>query len=331
MKLLNLPVYGALLALVFLLTLLFEARLLPYLKKKRAAQPILEIGPSWHLKKSGTPTMGGLAFVGSITLSLAVFLAVLAVRGAEDFWQAPTALLGFSLAVAAIGFYDDCCKLKRKQNKGLGAAQKYFLQLLASGVFLFVLVEGDFVTTAVLLPFSGGELELGFFYYPLALLYLTGLINALNLTDGVDGLLGGTVSVTAAFFLLIGFRAGEGMLVLFGVLLLGGALGFLIFNAHPAKIFMGDTGSLFLGAVVAGTGLLAARPISVLIVGGVYLIEAASVILQVVYFKISGGKRLFLMAPLHHHFEKKGFGENKIVAIFSLATAALGVVAYWGC
>ena len=143
MMMLNLPTYGAVFVLVFILTVLFEARLVPYLRKKRAAQPILAIGPTWHMKKSGTPTMGGLAFIGSITLSLGVLFWVLAARGVSDFWQAPTALLGFSLAVAAIGVYDDLCKLKRRQNKGLGAAEKYFLQLLASGVFLFLLVSAE--------------------------------------------------------------------------------------------------------------------------------------------------------------------------------------------
>ncbi len=315
--------------LSFLLTVAFELWLIPLLRSRRAGQPILEIGPRWHLHKAGTPTMGGVGFIFAILCALAVIRVWAALGGTVE-WQRPVLLCLYALLCGLIGFFDDWKKLSKKQNQGLTAGQKYFLQLLASALFLCVIEAFFGIDTSVPIPFTSRWVELGGFYYPLALVYLTGIMNALNLTDGVDGLLSGTTGVAAALMILLGLVAGEGLSVEIGTLLLGAVIGFLCFNAHPAKVFMGDTGSLFLGAMLAGYGLLSPSPLVMLIGYGVFVIEAASVILQVVYFKLSHGKRLFRMAPLHHHFEKLGWSENRVVAVFSLAGAVFATLAFWG-
>ena len=330
MMMLNLPTYAALFLLVFLLTLLFEARLVPYLRKKRAAQPILAIGPSWHMKKSGTPTMGGLAFIVAMLAAFLLFAACLLRRGEQASLKAAALVVIYATLSGAVGFFDDYKKLVKRENKGLSAAQKYTLQLLLAVLLLFAARALEILDTSVYVPFLEGRLALGMWYYPLALLFLTGMVNALNLTDGVDGLLSSTVAVLACFFLLYGYTVGQGLFSLFGALLLGACLGFLVFNRHPAKVFMGDTGSLFLGGLVGALGLLGARPLTVLGAGGIFVIEALSVALQVLYFKLSGGKRLLLMAPLHHHFEKKGYSENTIVLLFSACTALFCAAVLWG-
>lgn len=304
---------------VFVLTALYAGILIPILRRLRADQPILEIGPVWHLKKKGTPTMGGLSFVLALLSVMLGWGITLLLKGKTARLLPVILVVLFAMLCGAIGFFDDYKKLLKKENQGLLAWQKYFLQLIAAALFLFAARALGFIDTSIHLPFFEGRFELGFFYYPLALLFLTGMVNALNLTDGLDGLLSSTTAVMGAFFLLYGNRTGNYTLLAFGALLLGMMLGFLLFNHHPAKVFMGDTGSLFLGGLVAGAGLISGRPVGVLGAGGVFVIEAASVMLQVVYFKLTHGKRLFLMAPLHHHFEKRGFSENAIVGIFSAA------------
>lgn len=313
-----------------ILTAVFEGILLPILRRRHAGQPILEIGPAWHMQKSGTPTMGGLAFITAVALTLFLYAIRLFIEGRQSELQKPALLLLYAIGAGAIGFFDDFKKLAKKENKGLSAPQKYLLQLLLSGVFLFFAVRSGLADTAICLPFTKRTVTLGFFYYPPALLFLTGLMNALNLTDGLDGLLASTVAVFAAFSVLYGLTRGNGLFLTAGLLLLGASVGFLFYNAHPAKVFMGDTGSLFFGAFVAGLGILSARPLTVLAAGGVYLVEAASVILQVVFFKCTGGRRLFLMAPLHHHFEKRGFSENKVVALFAAAAVLFAALAFFG-
>lgn len=319
-----------LLVLTFFFTVGLSCLLIPALRRRHAGQPILEIGPSWHLSKKGTPTLGGLAFIAAILIASLLYLLLPPLRGESREVRALALMLVYALCCGSIGFFDDYRKLLKKQNQGLSALEKYFLQLLASALFLFLarLVLG--VETSIALPFSEQRLELGLFYYPLALLFLTGLVNALNLTDGVDGLLSSTLAVTAAFFLLWGFREQVAITSLTGALLIGATLGFLCFNAHPAKVFMGDTGSLFFGGAVAALGIVTGEALTVLLACGVYVIEAASVMLQVGYFKVSGGKRLLLMAPLHHHFEKKGWSENAVVALFSALAALFGFIAFWG-
>lgn len=314
--------------LAFSLTVVLEMRLIPWLRRHRAGQPILEIGPAWHKTKAGTPTLGGLGFILASGISVAV-LAVCNARAGLGVWNELSLLFCFALCCGAIGFFDDWCKLKKRENQGLTAWQKYALQLLVSGVFLLVLQRSFGISTVVSLPFSDFELKLGYVYYPLALLYLTGLINALNLTDGLDGLLTSAMGVFALFLLGWGAIAGGSLPLNAGALLLGITVGFLCFNRYPAKVFMGDTGSLFLGAMLAGYGLLTS-PITVLIAGGVFVVEAASVILQVLYFKLTHGKRLFRMAPLHHHFEKLGWSEIRVVRLFVTVSAMLALVALAG-
>ena len=256
---------GVLLCAVFLLTVLGEAYLVPRLRRF-AAQPILEIGPRWHLSKSGTPTLGGLGFIFAILLSTLAFLPFWLVGGGIA-WQKPLFLISFGLACGAIGFLDDWKKLLGKRNKGLSAVQKFLLQLLVSALFLFFAVKGFGLSTSLALPFSEGRLEMGVFYYPFALFFLTGMINALNLTDGVDGLLSSLVGVFCGYLLLFSMRHGEELGFLCGCLLLGGVLGFLCFNAHPAKIFMGDTGSLAVGSMRVAIGFMSGTIIYVLLFG----------------------------------------------------------------
>ena len=320
----------ALFALTFLLTVAYERWLIPVLRRHRAGQPILEIGPAWHLSKAGTPTMGGLAFIGGMGSALLLFSLYLLFQHKNSILRAPALIFAYGLLCGAVGFFDDYRKLVKKENQGLSAAHTYLLQLLVSALFLFAARAFLHVDTAIALPFAGTQLELGFFYYPLALLYLTGLVNALNLTDGVDGLLSATVAVVAVFLLLWGYTEGQGYVMLVGGMLLGATFGFLCFNAHPAKVFMGDTGSLFLGGTVGAVGLVTEHPLLVLMACGVFVIEAVSVILQVVFFKLSGGKRLFRMAPLHHHFEKCGWSEWRVVGVFAASGVLFAALALLG-
>ena len=316
--------------ITFLLTVAFSRLLIPVLRRHRAGQPILEIGPSWHLSKAGTPTLGGLAFIAGIGGALLLYAIYLLLTKQSSSLRALSLIFIYGVLCGAIGFFDDYRKLVKKENQGLSAPQKYFLLLLASALFLLASRVALHTDTSILLPFCDRSLELGIFYYPLALLYLTGLVNALNLTDGVDGLLSSTVAVLAAFFLLWGYSRGEGTVMTVGALLLGATLGFLCFNAHPAKVFMGDTGSLFFGGVVSAVGIVTEHPVLVLLSCGVFVIEAGSVILQVLFFKLSHGKRLFRMAPLHHHFEKCGWSEWRVVAVFSAVGALFAAVSFLG-
>jgi phospho-N-acetylmuramoyl-pentapeptide-transferase len=309
-----------LLIAVFLLTVVLERGLVPRLRRY-AAQPILEIGPHWHLSKRGTPTLGGLGFILAILIVALFFLPMWRVNG-QAVWGRMLFLVGFGVSCGLVGLIDDRCKLLKKENKGLSAKQKYLLQLAICAVFLWLAGSFFGLSTAIPVPFVGKTIDLDWLYYPFALVYLTGVVNALNLTDGVDGLLSSLVGVFGGFLLFVGVLTGEQTGFICGCMLFGAVLGFLCFNAHPAKIFMGDTGSLFLGGMVAGYGILSPSPLTVLIACGVFVLEAFSVILQVVYFKLSHGKRILRMAPLHHHFEKGGWSEERVVLVF----VALGVI-----
>lgn len=317
--------------LSFVLTAVFCLALLPILRKKHAGQYILEIGPSWHLSKAGTPTMGGLSFLLALLLLSVCGVAVLEVKGDTRTARSLLLIILYALLCGGIGFLDDLAKLRHRRNAGLTAAQKYFLQLLASAVFLTSAELLLHLGTAIRLPFSGRMLELSFYYYPLALLFLTGVMNACNLTDGVDGLLSSVVLVISCFLFLLGGRAGGGVLSLIGTLLGGAALGFLLWNAHPAKVFMGDTGSLFFGGVLAAAGIVSGEALLFLIFCIMPVWETASVMLQVTCFRLTHGKRLFRMAPFHHHLEKCGMTEEAVVGLFSLITliaCSLGVI-FW--
>lgn len=307
----------------FTLTAVILHFLIPVLRRMKVGQRILDIGPEWHKAKEGTPTMGGIAFLFSVCICAIVTAALFG----EEVKRVASVIV-YSALCGLIGITDDLKKLKMKRNEGLSAGAKFALQLLVSGAFIFVLRRYGLVDTAIYVPFYGREVELGWLYYLFAVLFLTGFGNAVNLTDGLDGLCTSVTGTLMMFLALICIRTGDTASVIISLCVLGGCLGFLIFNFHPARVFMGDTGSLFLGAAVSGTALAAGDPLLIFILGLVYALEAASVIIQVLYFKLTG-KRFFLMAPLHHHFEKKGMSENAINVLFVAVTAVVGAFCYY--
>ncbi|MBO4979566.1 MAG: phospho-N-acetylmuramoyl-pentapeptide-transferase [Clostridia bacterium] len=310
----------------FGLTVLLSHFVIPILKSKKMGQKILEIGPRWHKSKEGTPTMGGICFIAAILLCVGVALIV-------DASEIKRILLVMILALSngLIGLIDDRAKLMKKQNEGLLAWQKYLLQLLAAGLFLVLQNVFGLAKTALALPYTDLELELGIGYYVIALLLITGVVNSVNLTDGIDGLASTVSLVVAGFFAVAAFAFGARELGLLSAALIGGLIGFLVYNFHPARVFMGDTGSLFLGGFLTGLAFALGEPLIILICGLMFVVEAASVILQVSVFKLSGRKkRLFKMAPIHHHFEQCGWNEYKIVAVFGAVTLACCVLAWFG-
>ena len=307
--------------------------LIPFLRKLHFGQTILEDGPSWHKSKQGTPIMGGIMFIVAITVVTLVSTIIYQLSGAnfiEAYFSDISreclyiyAGLGLALANGMIGFIDDYTKVVKKRNLGLTAIQKLVLQFLAAAVYLAVLAVFGCGTTTVI-PFVG-TVDLGFFYYILSDIVIVGIVNAVNLTDGVDGLDGSITFFVAVAFMLIASRLYQLGLTAFSAAIAGACLGFLVWNFHPAKVFMGDTGSLFLGGIVCALAFATGMPILLLPMGIVYLCEMFSVILQLSYFKLTHGKRLFKMSPIHHHFEMCGWSEVKIVGVFSLVTALFGV------
>ena len=316
----------AVIACSFGLTVIFSHFVIPILKSKKMGQKILEIGPRWHKSKEGTPTMGGVCFIAAILLCVAVAM----IFDASELKRILLVLV-FALSNGVIGLIDDRAKLMKKQNEGLLAWQKYLLQLVAAGFFLWLGSIWGFVGTTLAIPYTDLVFELGIGYYVIALLLITGVVNSVNLTDGIDGLASTVSLVVAGFFALAAFAAEMRSLTLLSAALIGGMIGFLVYNFHPARVFMGDTGSLFLGGFLTGCAFLLGQPLIILVAGLVFVIEAASVILQVSVFKLSGRKkRLFKMAPIHHHFEKCGWNEYKLVAVFGAATVLFCVVAWFG-
>lgn len=327
--------FVAALVCTFGLTVAISRKLIPYLKSKKMGQKILDIGPRWHKSKEGTPTMGGFAFIiAAVVVGLlgAVYIALTdGMRSTLPFIMT----LALGVAGGLIGCIDDSAKLRKAQNEGLTAGQKYILQVLAAAVYLVGMTLTCGIDTTMHIPFTDIDVELGIFYYVLAMLLLTGVINSVNLTDGLDGLASSITLLVGAFFTACGFLTGmaepDNGLVLLGALLMGGCGGFLVYNFYPARVFMGDTGSLFLGGMVVGGAFMLDDPLLVVIFGIWYIVETVSVILQVGYFKLTHGKRLFKMAPLHHHFEKCGWSEVKIVCMASVITLIACVVSLvWG-
>ncbi len=318
------------LVLTFVLTVAVSRKLIPFLKSRKMGQKILDIGPRWHKSKEGTPTMGGFAFIiASVVVGLvgSVYLALTdGLRTTLPFIMT----LALGVAGGLIGCIDDSAKLRKAQNEGLTAGQKYILQVIAAGLYLvgMTLVCGP--DTNLYIPFIGVTWDLGIFYYLLAMLILTGVINSVNLTDGLDGLASSVTLLVGAFFTACGFWNGlaepDGGIVLLGALLIGACGGFLVYNFYPARVFMGDTGSLFLGGLVVGGAFMLDNPLLVVIFGIWYIVETFSVIIQVGYFKLTHGKRFFKMAPIHHHFEKCGWSEVKIVCMASIVTLIACVV-----
>ena len=308
----------------FLITSVIGMWLIPFLRRLHFGQTILDIGPAWHKSKQGTPTMGGIMFIAGITIAiLAGWLTLeLSEQGVADASAAGSFYLWggllMALAFGLIGFLDDYISVVKKQNLGLKAGQKSLAQLLVAVVYLAA--QQIFApTTSFWLPFIG-DLDIGIFYYPLMLFIIVGTVNAVNLTDGIDGLDASVTMVAAMGFMVIASIAGFSQMNLLAAALAGGCLGFLVWNFHPAKVFMGDTGSLFLGGMVVALAFGLRRPVLLVFIGIVSVVEHLSDIIQIGSVKLTG-KRVFKMAPIHHHFEMSGWSEVKIVAVFSAVTA----------
>ena len=315
---------------VFLVTWLILRKLIPVLKSRKIGQKIYDIGPRWHKGKEGTPIMGGLGFIIATIIGIAVISGVYIYYGRAIELLGVWMTLALALLNGLIGFFDDYTKLIKKQNQGFLAWQKLLLQLLVSAAYLWAMSACGFIDTALEIPYFDIELELGIFYYFFAILFISGMVNSVNLTDGIDGLCSSVSAVVGAFFAVVAFIWLIPELAIFPATIIGGTIGFLMYNFYPAKIFMGDTGSLYLGGAVVGMAFLINEPLIIMVAGIIYLVEVASVILQVGYFKITHGKRIFKMAPIHHHFEKCGWSEVKIVGVFTLITAMACVLAYLG-
>ena len=311
----------------FAVTTLLGFIVIPYLHKLKFGQTIREIGPAWHEKKNGTPTMGGIMIIIGFIVATVISFCLSAFATKDSIWKTPLEMsyvfagIGLALGMGFVGFIDDYIKVVKKRNLGLTPSQKTLLQLLVSAAYLTSLGLGGMTTTW--LPIVGDISVvdgIGLIFWPIALMFIYGFTNAVNLTDGLDGLASSVTLVVCCCFMLAAAN-----LQLLGANILacsaaGACLGFLVWNSHPAKVFMGDTGSLFLGGVVVALAFAIGRPILLILAGIVYIIEAFSVILQVAYYKKTK-KRLFKMAPIHHHFELCGFREQKIVLLFSAVTA----------
>ena len=297
--------------------------LIPFLRKLKFGQTIREEGPSWHQSKKGTPTMGGLSFM--IGISAAILAAV---PSGKDTGILLSVMC--SVSFGFVGFADDYIKVVKKRNLGLSAKQKMALQILAGCAYIAAMYSAGLTSTSVAVPFTKLAIDFGISYYPVMLFVIVGAVNAVNLTDGLDGLATGVTLPVAALFIVIAEKLGSDALYIPAAALAGGLLGFLLFNVKPAKVFMGDTGSLFLGGMVVSLSFMSGMPALLAICGGVYVAEAVADILQVGYFKVTGGKRLFKMAPLHHHFEMSGWSENKVVITFSLISVLFCILAWYG-
>ncbi|MGO1369340.1 MAG: phospho-N-acetylmuramoyl-pentapeptide-transferase [Senegalia sp. (in: firmicutes)] len=298
----------------FIIALLLGPLTIPLLKKLNVGQSIREEGPKSHIKKSGTPTMGGIIFlIAAIITSLTSGIIN------KDLSVLIFSTLGFGL----IGFIDDFIKVVLKRNLGLRAYQKLLAQILIAVLLVLYQTNTASQGTEIIVPFLNNfYLDLGVLYLPFIIFVVVGTVNSVNLTDGLDGLATGITLIILAFFSLVALKMGYGAVTVFSAALAGGCLGFLKYNSHPAKVFMGDTGSLALGGGVAAIAIILKLPLILPIVGGVYFAETLSVILQVLSFKLTG-KRIFKMSPLHHHFELSGWKETKVVIIFWSVTVLL--------
>ena len=315
---LEIAIYSVMIS--FILGVVFCPMLIPVLRRLKFGQTEREDGPESHLKKQGTPTMGGIAILGSFAVSSLFFI-----NGNPDGLVVLLVTLGFGL----IGFIDDYIKVVKKRSLGLTPIQKIVGQFVITGLFtLYIFKSG--IGTDILIPFTKGlTIDLGYIYIPFLFIAVIGTVNGVNLTDGLDGLASGVTLIVSVFFIMVAWASGSGILPIAGAVS-GSLLAFLIFNAYPAKVFMGDTGSLALGGFVAATAFILKMPIFILLVGFIYLVESVSVILQVAYFKKTG-KRIFKMAPIHHHFELCGWSETKIVTVFYIVTAMLCLVGLLAC
>jgi phospho-N-acetylmuramoyl-pentapeptide-transferase len=304
----------------FVMALVVGPIFIPVLTRMKFGQMVRDDGPQSHLKKTGTPTMGGIIII------LPAAIVALAFSKDKDMLLVLIATVLYGL----IGFADDYLKIRNKRSLGLRAYQKLIAQLLVSAFIAIVASGISQVGTEVLIPFTGRFIDLGFLYIPFTVFVLVATVNGVNLTDGLDGLAGGTTVVVLGFFSVIALAASHVGLLVFSGALIGALLGFLRFNSHPAQVFMGDTGSLALGGAIAALAVITKLPFFILIVGAIYVLEELSVIIQVGYFKMTGGKRFFKMAPLHHHFELSGWAESKIVSVFIIISIILSLIGILG-
>lgn len=307
---------------------------IPWLRKMKAGQEIKQDGPVWHNSKAGTPTMGGVIFI-------AACIFVCLTTGFEPMLKGEFGhifVLLFALVFGAIGFLDDWEKLRKKQNLGLSAKAKFLLQLAAALVFLLIMRKLGYIRTTLYIPFWNTDVNIPEpLYFALAAFIIVGTVNAVNLTDGVDGLASGTSMPVCFFFVAVTFYWGERYLALgiFASALLGGLLGFLVYNFNPAKVFMGDTGSLFLGGAIAALAFAYDMPLILVTLGIMYIIETLSDIIQVSYFKLSHGKRVFKMAPFHHHLEMGGWtgkkwSEKELFCLFTCVSLVFAIISFAG-
>ena len=314
------------LAISFVLTLVIGKFVIAELRKLKAGQEIREEGPKWHASKAGTPTMGGIMFI----IGSGVVVFVLGWKQMLSGEFAHLYVYMFALMFGLIGFVDDYRKVRQHQNEGLTAKQKFILQLAAAVVFLSLMRYEGMLSNELYIPFVNTTITLNWILYlAFAAFVIVGCVNAVNLTDGVDGLATGVTFVVMVFF-TVAAAVWHTTLALFPAALAGGLAAFFVYNHHPAKVFMGDTGSLFLGGAVAALGFAMDMPLILVLVGIIYIAETGSVILQVGYFKATHGKRLFKMSPLHHHLELSGWSENKLVAVFSGITLVCCLLAWLG-
>ncbi len=312
-------------AVSLILTALIGFLILPVLRALKAGQSIREVGPTWHNNKAGTPMMGGLMFIFSLVICLLVAIPTM-----EDY--AVFYVLALSLCFGFVGFLDDFTKIKFKRNLGLTSIQKALLQMAVSAIFLYLLLRQGTLKTEIYIPFTDMEpLQIHpMLYIFFAMFVMVGCVNAVNLTDGVDGLSSSVTVPVMVFFTAAAVLRERMDLALMPAALVGGLIAYLFYNWHPAKVFMGDTGSLFLGGAVCGLAFALNMPLILILVGFVYIMETLSVILQVGYFKLTHGKRLFKMSPIHHHFEMCGWKEVKIVLVFAGVSALACLLAWFG-
>lgn len=322
------------LVMAFITAVIVGKFYVPWLVKIKAGQEIKENGPTWHMSKSGTPTMGGVIFISACIL-VCLTVGFESVRSGD---YTHIFVLLFALVFGAIGFLDDWEKLRKKQNLGLSARAKFLLQLAAALVFVLFLRKLGYLSTRLYVPFWNIEADIPeALYFVLAAFIIVGTVNAVNITDGVDGLATGTSLPVCMFFVVVSFMWGERYMALgiFASALLGGLMGFLVYNFNPAKVFMGDTGSLFLGGAIAALAFAYDMPLILITLGIVFIIETLSDIIQVTYFKLTHGKRVFKMAPFHHHLEMGGWTgkkwkEKELFALFTSVSLIFAIISFIG-
>lgn len=301
----------------FVISVVLGPVVIPFLRKLKVGQTVRDEGPQSHLKKSGTPTMGGILILTSVVITSLLYV--------KDYPKI-IPILFLTLGFGLIGFLDDYIKVVLKRSMGLRAWQKMLGQLIVTGVFAYYITQYTQMDLAMKIPFMPGKyLDLGVLNIPFLFFVVIGTVNGTNFTDGLDGLASSVTVMVATFFTVVAIGTGSGIEPI-TCAVVGALLGFLLFNVYPASVFMGDTGSLALGGFVAAAAYMMQMPIFIAIVGLIYMVEVISVMIQVTYFKATGGKRFFKMAPIHHHFELCGWSETRVVAVFSIVTAILCLI-----